>query len=141
MKNHSSFLNITVGESENFLKEISQPILLVESKGHALHAFVNQKLQGSASGNGSHSPFKFECPISLKAGKNEIVVLSMTVGLQNEIPFYEWVGARLTSVKIKGLNNGIMDLSTYPWIYKVFLFVLSINLHPRTLLLQSILIS
>ncbi|RVX21488.1 Beta-galactosidase 10 [Vitis vinifera] len=111
-------VSLTVGESENFLKEISQPVLLVESKGHALHAFVNQKLQGSASGNGSHSPFKFECPISLKAGKNDIALLSMTVGLQNAGPFYEWVGAGLTSVKIKGLNNGIMDLSTYAWTYK-----------------------
>lgn len=112
-------VSLTVGESENFLKEISQPVLLVESKGHALHAFVNQKLQGSASGNGSHSPFKFECPISLKAGKNDIALLSMTVGLQNAGPFYEWVGAGLTSVKIKGLNNGIMDLSTYTWTYKI----------------------
>ncbi|KAL6323327.1 hypothetical protein AAG906_029334 [Vitis piasezkii] len=73
----------------------------------------------SASGNGSRSPFKFESPISLKAGQNEIALLSMTVGLQNAGPFYEWVGAGLTSVKIKGLNNGIMDLSTYPWTYKV----------------------
>ncbi|KAJ9671017.1 hypothetical protein PVL29_027139 [Vitis rotundifolia] len=90
-------VSLTVGESENFLKEISQPVLIVESKGHALHAFVNQKLQGSASGNGSHSP----------------------INLSNAGPFYEWVGAGLTSVKIKGLNNGIMDLSTYTWTYKI----------------------
>ncbi|GMN33171.1 hypothetical protein TIFTF001_004011 [Ficus carica] len=74
--------SIYVDENEGFLKNGSQPILLVESKGHALHAFVNQELQGSASGNGTHSPYKFKKPISLKAGKNEIALLSMTVGLQ-----------------------------------------------------------
>lgn len=37
---------------------------------------------GSASGNGTHPPFKYKNPISLKAGKNEIALLSMTVGLQ-----------------------------------------------------------
>ncbi|MFQ6635900.1 hypothetical protein Gotur_013209 [Gossypium turneri] len=111
--------SIIVGENEEFLKKASHPVLLIESKGHALHAFVNQKLQGSASGNGSHSPFKFESPISLKAGKNEIALLSMTVGLQNAGGLYEWVGAGLTSVKIEGLNNGTMDLSMSRWTYKI----------------------
>ncbi|KAK6259191.1 hypothetical protein SCA6_013665 [Theobroma cacao] len=111
--------SIIVGENEEFLKKGSHPVLLIESKGHALHAFVNQELQGSASGNGSHSPFKFENPISLKAGKNEIALLSMTVGLQNAGGLYEWVGAGLTSVKIEGLNNGTIDLSMSSWTYKI----------------------
>ncbi|KAK6238296.1 hypothetical protein QUC31_003765 [Theobroma cacao] len=111
--------SIIVGENEEFLKKGSHPVLLIESKGHALHAFVNQELQGSASGNGSHSPFKFENPISLKAGKNEIALLSMTVGLQNAGGLYEWVGAGLTSVKIEGLNNGTIDLSMSSWTYKM----------------------
>ncbi|GMP26545.1 hypothetical protein CsSME_00002943 [Camellia sinensis var. sinensis] len=112
--------SLHVDENEEFLKKGSQPMLVVESKGHALHAFVNQKLQASASGNGSVSPFKFQTPISLKAGKNEIALLSMTVGLQNGGPFYEWVGAGLTSVLIKGFRNGTKDLTTYNWNYKVF---------------------
>ncbi|KAG4113735.1 hypothetical protein ERO13_D12G001300v2 [Gossypium hirsutum] len=111
--------SIIVGENEEFLKKASHPVLLIESKGHALHAFVNQELQGSASGNGSHSPFKFESPISLKVGKNEIALLSMTVGLQNAGGLYEWVGAGLTSVKIEGLKNGTMDLSMSRWTYKI----------------------
>ncbi|XP_039014791.1 beta-galactosidase 10-like [Hibiscus syriacus] len=115
--------SITIGENEEFLKKASRPVLLIESKGHALHASVNQKLQGSASGNGSHSPFKFKNPISLKAGKNEIALLSMTVGLQNAGGLYEWVGARLTSVKIEGINNGTMDLSMTKWTYKAFCFI------------------
>lgn len=111
--------SITVNENEEFLKNDSRPVLLIESKGHALHAFVNQELQGSASGNGTHPPFKYKNPISLKVGKNEIALLSMTVGLQNAGPFYEWVGAGLTSVKIMGFNSGTLDLSTYSWTYKI----------------------
>lgn len=37
---------------------------------------------GSASGNGTIFPFEAEIPVTLKAGKNEIALLSMTVGLQ-----------------------------------------------------------
>ncbi|PKA64758.1 Beta-galactosidase 3 [Apostasia shenzhenica] len=43
----------------------------------------------------------------------------MTVGLQNAGPFYEWVGAGLTSVKISGLKNGTIDLSSNKWEYKI----------------------
>ncbi|GMI68588.1 Arabidopsis thaliana beta-galactosidase 10, beta-galactosidase 10 [Hibiscus trionum] len=111
--------SILVGENEEFLKKASRPVLFIESKGHALHAFVNQELQGSAYGNGSSASFKFENPISLKAGKNEIAVLSMTVGLMHAGGLYEWVGAGLTSVKIEGLNNGTMDLSMSSWTYKI----------------------
>uniref|UniRef100_A0A2P2KG20 beta-galactosidase n=1 Tax=Rhizophora mucronata TaxID=61149 RepID=A0A2P2KG20_RHIMU len=79
----------------------------------------NQLRNGSASGNGTHSPFKFKKPVSLKAGKNEIAFLSMTVGLQNGGLLYEWIGAGLTSVKIKGFNNGTIDLSKHDWAYKI----------------------
>ncbi|KAF6170573.1 hypothetical protein GIB67_031981 [Kingdonia uniflora] len=34
-------------------------------------------------------------------------------------PFYEWVPAGLTSVKIAGMNNGTSDLSSNTWIYKI----------------------
>ncbi|GAV60272.1 Glyco_hydro_35 domain-containing protein/Gal_Lectin domain-containing protein [Cephalotus follicularis] len=111
--------SIIVGENEEFLKKGSKPVLLIESKGHALHAFVNQELQGSASGNDTYSPFIYKNPLSLKAGKNEIALLSMTVGLQNAGPFYEWLGAGLTSVKIKGFNNGTLDMSAYNWTCKI----------------------
>lgn len=108
-----------IDENEEFLTKGNQPTLLIESKGHALHAFVNGILQASAAGNGTVSPFKFKSPVSLKAGKNEIAILSMTVGLQNAGSFYEWVGAGLTSVKLKGLKNGTMDLSNSTWTYKI----------------------
>lgn len=38
--------SILISENDEFLKKGSEPVLLIESKGHALHAFVNQKYQG-----------------------------------------------------------------------------------------------
>lgn len=38
--------SIFVSENEEFLKKGSKPVLLIESTGHALHAFVNQEYQG-----------------------------------------------------------------------------------------------
>ncbi|KAL3835327.1 hypothetical protein ACJIZ3_010063 [Penstemon smallii] len=111
--------SLHVDETEEFLKNGRSPMLLVESKGHAMHVFVNKKLQASASGNGTVSRFKFTSPISLKAGNNEIALLSMTVGLQNAGAFYEWIGAGPTSVRIEGLKNGTVDLSTSIWTYKI----------------------
>ncbi|KAG5035864.1 hypothetical protein JHK87_010774 [Glycine soja] len=110
---------IFVSENEEFLKKGSKPVLLIESTGHALHAFVNQEYQGTGTGNGTHSPFSFKNPISLRAGKNEIALLCLTVGLQTAGPFYDFIGAGLTSVKIKGLKNGTIDLSSYAWTYKI----------------------
>lgn len=49
---------------------------------HMRLILIYMLLSASASGNGTVSPFKFQSPISLKAGKNEIALLSMTVGLQ-----------------------------------------------------------
>jgi hypothetical protein len=34
-------------------------------------------------------------------------------------PYYEWVGAGLTSVKISGMKNETIDLSSNNWVYKV----------------------
>ncbi|KAK1287358.1 Beta-galactosidase 3 [Acorus calamus] len=107
-----------VEENEDTLHNGSIPILAIESKGHAVQAFVNQELQGSGYGNGSKSSFKFKTPVHLKAGKNEIDLLSMTVGLQNGGPHYDSVGAGLTSVKIYGFRNGTVDLSPNIWNYK-----------------------
>lgn len=39
-------VSITVEEGEEFLKNGSNPVLKVESQGHALHAFVNHEYQG-----------------------------------------------------------------------------------------------
>lgn len=112
----TSFL---VDETDESFRNGRSPMIVVESKGHAMHVFINQKLQASGYGNGTVSRFKIRRPITLKAGKNEIALLSMTVGLQNAGPLYEWVGAGPTSVKIVGIKNGTVDLSTSKWINKI----------------------
>ncbi|KAJ0478715.1 putative beta-galactosidase [Helianthus annuus] len=43
----------------------------------------------------------------------------MTVGLQNAGSFYEWVGAGVTNVTLKGLKHGTNDLSNATWTYKI----------------------
>ena len=46
--------SIFVAENEEFLKNGSKPVLIVESKGHALHAFVNQECQGYPLTDSNH---------------------------------------------------------------------------------------
>ncbi|CAN1770982.1 Beta-galactosidase 3 [Linum perenne] len=111
--------SITISNDEQFLKQGQPPVLTIASKGHALHVFINGELQGSASGSRASRHFEYRKPITLKAGKNEISLLSMTVGLICFGHLYEWDPAGLTSVKIEGLNNQTMDLSTYDWTYKI----------------------
>nr|CAB3474964.1 unnamed protein product [Digitaria exilis] len=60
----------------------SSAILNIDSKGHGVHAFLNNELIGSAYGNGSKPSFTVGFPINLRTGKNELALLSMTVGLQ-----------------------------------------------------------
>ncbi|CAH9088466.1 unnamed protein product [Cuscuta europaea] len=111
--------SLYVDEGEQSLINGTNAMLQVESKGHVLHVFINKMLQATAYGNGTVPPFKLRSPIFLKAGKNEISLLSMTMGLQNAGAFYEWVGAGLTSVKVEGFKNGSLDLSSNIWTYKI----------------------
>ncbi|CAN1276223.1 Beta-galactosidase 3 [Linum perenne] len=107
--------SIVIDENEEFLRKGSKPALLIQSKGHYLHAFVNGKLQGSASG------YELRIPVSLKKGRNYISLLNTVVGLPSAGVFYEWIGAGPTSVKLEGLfNNGtVVDLSTSNWSCKI----------------------
>ncbi|KAM0869000.1 hypothetical protein ACQ4PT_040959 [Festuca glaucescens] len=75
---HTTSLNV----DRSYPATGNHPVLNIHSKGHAVHAFLNNMLIGSAYGNGSESSFSVHMPISLKAGKNEIALLSMTVGLK-----------------------------------------------------------
>ncbi|KAH9602020.1 hypothetical protein KSS87_003555, partial [Heliosperma pusillum] len=69
--------SLYLDSNETLLEDDSSPVLSLKSNGHAVHVFVDQELQGSPYGG----KFTAEIPISLKAGKNEIALLSMTVGL------------------------------------------------------------
>ncbi|XP_042454912.1 beta-galactosidase 3-like [Zingiber officinale] len=108
-----------VGESEEIIGNGSSPILSVESKGHAFLLFINGELQGSSYGNSGNLHLRFQAPVVLKTGQNEIAILSMTIGMYNAGPLYEWQGAGLTSVKISGNRIGSLDLSTNLWKYKI----------------------
>jgi hypothetical protein len=46
--------SISIDENEELLKKGSKPALLIESKGHALHAFVNQKYIGNSLIDSNH---------------------------------------------------------------------------------------
>eukprot|EP01018_Ginkgo_biloba_P019618 Gb_41532 [translate_table: standard] len=121
-------ISVEVDEKEPLFNNGIPPVLIVESKGHAMHVFINHELVGSASGNSLDSTFKFEKAILLKPGKNDIALLSMTVGLQNAGPFYEWVGAGISKVKLEGFQNGTIDLSSNAWTYQIGLKGEQLNL-------------
>ncbi|CAL0305256.1 unnamed protein product [Lupinus luteus] len=95
----------------------SKPVLLIEFKGHAFHVFVNEEYQGLATGYGS--PYNFTNPIPLREGNNEIAILSLAVGLPSAGTLYEFFESGLRSVKVSGLKNGTIDLSSYAWKYKI----------------------
>ncbi|KAK9167474.1 hypothetical protein Scep_002665 [Stephania cephalantha] len=61
---------------------------------------VSLHISSSGSGNSSKPTFDFKCPIALKAGRNEISLLSMTVGLQIGLE-----GEHLKIYQANGLNN------------------------------------
>ncbi|XP_026445648.1 beta-galactosidase 10-like isoform X2 [Papaver somniferum] len=118
--------SVYVYENESFLSNGTRPKLVISSNGHALYAFINQKLEGdslfsevSNMRNSAGLDSKFESLVNLKAGKNDIAILGMTVGLQHAGPFYDSIPAGLTSVKLEGFNNGTIDLSSNAWIYKI----------------------
>ncbi|KAG6539272.1 hypothetical protein ZIOFF_004434 [Zingiber officinale] len=108
-----------VDKSEDILGHGSSPILSVASLGHAFIVFINGELQGSSYGKYGYLPLNFEAPVTIKPGKNEIAILSMTIGMYNAGPLYEWEGAGLTSVNISGTGNGSLNLSPYSWEYKI----------------------
>ncbi|KAI3903837.1 hypothetical protein MKW92_045816 [Papaver armeniacum] len=114
-------LSTEVKENEPLLQGDSQPVLHVESLGHALNVFVNGKLAGSGKGSSGKVRISLEVPITLVPGKNSIDLMSATVGLQNYGAFYELTGAGITGpVTIKGLKNGAsLDLSSSKWTYQI----------------------
>lgn len=111
--------SVQVGDSEAILQDGTQPVLHVESLGHALHVFINGQYAGSQTGSSSKSSITLEMPIVLKSGKNDIALLSMTVGLQNYGSFFDTWGAGLKGVILKGLNGGDKNLTSQEWKYQI----------------------
>ncbi|GAB2218588.1 hypothetical protein Droror1_Dr00001815 [Drosera rotundifolia] len=96
-----------------------------QSKGDGFHFFLNNEYQGSAIGD----PAFLEQPISVEVGKNDIALISFNIGLPSAGGYYEWVGTGVTSANISGLSNGTLELSGYPWKYKVTLFFSLLLIH------------
>ncbi|KAL5705289.1 hypothetical protein ACHQM5_023614 [Ranunculus cassubicifolius] len=97
--------------------------LRVNTTGNVLHAFVNKKHVGSEWGKQGGSQFLFDKPVRLKAGNNQISLLSATVGLANYGPFFDLkpTGIAGGPVKLAGAGDVSMtkDLSSNLWSYKV----------------------
>lgn len=93
--------------------------LRVNTTGHILHAFVNGALVGSQYGANGNLSFVFEQEVDLRAGKNQISLLSATVGLKNYGPFYELVPYGIVGGPVELVGNVTIDLSTSEWSYKV----------------------
>ncbi|XVE99945.1 hypothetical protein REPUB_Repub03eG0243800 [Reevesia pubescens] len=91
--------------------------LAVNSSGQVLHAYVNGKLIGSQSGY----IFQFKNPVSLIPGRNNLTLLSVTVGLQNYGEFFDLgpEGINGGPVVLTDNKNATMNLSSNTWNYKV----------------------
>ncbi|XP_059634689.1 beta-galactosidase 15-like [Cornus florida] len=95
----------------------------VNGTGHVLHAYINGEHIGSEWATYGIFNYVFEKKVKLNPGKNQISLLSATVGLQNYGPNYDEVQSGLPGpvelIGRKGDERVIMDLSAHKWVYKV----------------------
>ncbi|CAN4085370.1 unnamed protein product [Withania somnifera] len=103
---------------EEFLRNSGTAMLLVESKGPRYPCLHQSKTSSQCIWKWDGATFQVWSSYCFKAGKNEIALLSMTVGLQTAGSFYEWIGAGPTSVKVEGFKSGTLDLSACTWTNK-----------------------
>jgi hypothetical protein len=72
--------------------------------------------------------------VNLRAGINQISLLSVAVGLPNVGPHFEtWNAGVLGPISLSGLNEGRRDLSWQKWSYKVFLQTYILSYFPDML--------
>ncbi|KAK9102398.1 hypothetical protein Sjap_019652 [Stephania japonica] len=97
--------------------------LRVNSSAHILHVFVNGKHVGVQWATKGVYKYVVEQKVALKLGKNQLSLLSVTVGLQNYGSFFDEVTTGIEAVQLisKGSNNNdvVKDLSTNKWVYRV----------------------
>ncbi|KAL8127135.1 hypothetical protein AgCh_014162 [Apium graveolens] len=121
--------SIDIHSSESFLRGGQKPSLVVESRGHAVHVYVNGKYSGSAYGTREKMKFTFNGPVNLHAGTNKIALLSVAVGLPNiGLHFETWNTGIMGPVSLHGVDQGKRDLSLQKWTYQVGLRGESMNL-------------
>ncbi|CAK9171385.1 unnamed protein product [Ilex paraguariensis] len=97
--------------------------LRVNGTGHILHAYVNGEYLGSQWATYGIFNYVFEKKIKLNPGRNQITLLSATIGLQNYGPKFDVIQTGIPGpVEIigrKGDESIIKDLSAHNWSYKV----------------------
>ncbi|ERM94020.1 beta-galactosidase [Amborella trichopoda] len=122
--------DVDISSSESFLNGGELPVLSAQSAGHALHAFINGQLAGTAYGSLEDPRLTLTTNAKLKSGSNRIALLSIAVGLPNVGKRFEtWNAGVLGPVMLKGLNEGRRDLTWQKWSYKVGLTGETLNLH------------
>ncbi|KAH7575019.1 hypothetical protein JRO89_XS02G0036400 [Xanthoceras sorbifolium] len=111
--------SVNISSSETFLNGGQHPTLTAQSRGHAMHVFVNGHFTGSASGTRQCRRFTFTGNVKLDAGINRISLLSITAGLTNLGAHFEsYETGVLGPVVLHGLDEGKRDLSWKKWSYK-----------------------
>ncbi|XP_010558976.1 PREDICTED: beta-galactosidase 15-like [Tarenaya hassleriana] len=99
--------------------------LHVHTNGHVVHAFFNKKYLGYKYSVSSND-FVMDKRIKIKRGKNEIALLSTTVGYNNYGEFFDETRHGIWGpVKLVGENHGekiIKNVSSSLWIYKSGLY-------------------
>ncbi|OIW01968.1 hypothetical protein TanjilG_11542 [Lupinus angustifolius] len=97
--------------------------LRVKTNGHLLHVFVNGKRVGSQYAKYDKYKFDYEANVSLKQGKNEITLLSGTVGLPNYGAHFDDVQVGIPGpvllITSKDNTDIIKNISNNSWSYKV----------------------
>ncbi|MQM22320.1 hypothetical protein Taro_055371 [Colocasia esculenta] len=107
------------------LSKEGQMKLRVNTAGHGLHAFFNEKHIGShyAPFDGEHNvnySFVFEQNVVAKPGRNSIALLSISVGLKNYGPAFDLNPEGIVGGPVELIRaNDILDLSSNPWSYKI----------------------
>ncbi|KAG6431219.1 hypothetical protein SASPL_109296 [Salvia splendens] len=120
--------SVDIASSEQFLSNGQNPTLTVDSRGHALHVFINGNFAGSGYGTRTNARFTFSRAVNLKAGKNSISLLSIAMGLPNTgLHFEDWT-VGVERVELNGLDQGRKDLTRQAWSYKVGLTGEKMNL-------------
>ncbi|KAK3195414.1 hypothetical protein Dsin_026724 [Dipteronia sinensis] len=124
--------SVDISSSESFLNGSQHLTLTVQSRGHAMHVFVNGHFSGSASGTRRERAFAFTGNVQLRAGINRISLLSITAGLTNLGAHFEsYKTGVLGPVVLHGLDEGKRDLSWKKWSYKIGLKGETINSDSR----------
>ncbi|CAN7014562.1 unnamed protein product [Brassica rapa subsp. trilocularis] len=122
--------DVEVSDDEKFLTTGEDPLLTIESSGHALSVFVNGQLAGTAYGSLENPKLTFSQKIKLHAGVNKLALLSIAAGLPNGGVHYEtWNTGVLGPVTLTGVNSGTWDMSKWKWSYKIGTKGESLSLH------------